>query len=177
MEQNAVRTFVNEILWHAEISLKAWSLVQASASAGEPADNVYHHLSSFLAHAGIVSLLLYPGKKADQDRGQYLRELLGVVDEKMSFGRALRNSLEHIDERLDSWVKQNHSRVDMNYGPVGSITDEVGRHAGDLAIRHFDDSTNIYYFTGEPFPLNDVVNSLQDIVGACRSKAEFYLLP
>ena len=71
-------------------------------------------LQNVINQSGAISRYFFPSrdgaKGADQkslhkDRGQYLSRVFGVKDDSPLMNRALRNSIEHFDERLDLYLQ------------------------------------------------------------------------
>ena len=69
--------------------------------------DVFRNIHSFLSHASNVSKILWPSKKANSERGDELRKELGLSPDNVLKKRALRDHLEHFDERMDAWAQQS----------------------------------------------------------------------
>lgn len=88
---------------------------QLSAEHGERAmDRLFLGVQTLVNAAAMISKLLWPtGKALDEDYGHltqhraaYLRSSLQVNDHSPLRTRAIRNALEHFDERMDKWVHE-----------------------------------------------------------------------
>jgi len=80
----------------------------------EKKDILLDCLQNVVNQAGAISRYFFPSrdgvKGADKktihrDRGQYLSKVFGVKDDSPLVNRALRNSIEHFDERLDLYLQ------------------------------------------------------------------------
>lgn len=74
---------------------------------------VWFHLTSFLAHAAMISKYLFPIKPRGikQTRMQVLRDQLGIDDRSAILSRDARDNVEHFDERIDNWVENGGGAI------------------------------------------------------------------
>ncbi len=80
---------------------------------------VWFHLSAFLSHAAMISKYLWPspsGKSTPTGhiaklRAEKLRDLLHISDHLDVLNRNARNNVEHFDERIDNWVKNDSQNI------------------------------------------------------------------
>ena len=63
-------------------------------------------VQSIAVHAAALSKYFWPIGKRYKSRGNYLRSKLGVADDSPLENRNLRNQLEHLDEKLDDYFKE-----------------------------------------------------------------------
>lgn len=72
-------------------------------------------LQNIINQSGSISRYFFPSrpgatgtdkKTIHRDRGQYLSKIFGVKDGSPLMNRALRNSIEHFDERLDLYLQE-----------------------------------------------------------------------
>ncbi|MEN4751511.1 hypothetical protein ABEH28_17345 [Pseudomonas sp. Ps21-P2] len=72
-------------------------------------------LQNLINQSGAISRYFSPsrdgvkgaeGKTIHRDRGQYLSKIFGVKGDSPLMNRALRNSIEHFDERLDLYLQE-----------------------------------------------------------------------
>jgi hypothetical protein len=78
---------------------------------------LFHSLQSFLIAAANISKIFWPIKDKYKRRGQELRSLLSVDENKSPLKtRDPRNIFEHFDEKIEDWFTQspNHDLVDMS---------------------------------------------------------------
>lgn len=121
---------------------------------------LFRSVHSLLTHASNVSKLFWPAKKkgaegrARADRGEKLREAIPIIDELECIkNRAVRDHLEHFDERIDSWRSEGSGYYGQdNIGPIGMMGIEVKN-----IMRHYDDTTNCFVFRGESFDVQGMV--------------------
>jgi hypothetical protein len=99
---------------------------------------------TLLGHAANVSKLLKPISHKAQARGAHLQTLLGVDATWLILDRKVRDSIEHIDERLDAWAAKSVNGS-IAYGMIG-VTIE-GLDPGDQ-FRTFDPRTLIFTTRG-----------------------------
>lgn len=74
---------------------------------------VWFHLTSFLAHAAMISKYLSPinPRGLTKDRIDLLREKLHIEDGSDVLPRDARDNVEHFDERIDNWVGDNAKTI------------------------------------------------------------------
>lgn len=72
-------------------------------------------LQNVVNQSGAISRYFFPSrdgvkgtdkKTIHKDRGEYLSRVFGVKDDSPLMNRALRNSIEHFDERLDLYLQE-----------------------------------------------------------------------
>ncbi|QXI45915.1 hypothetical protein HU763_014120 [Pseudomonas anuradhapurensis] len=80
----------------------------------EKKDILLNCLQNVVNQSGAISRYFFPSrdgvkgtdkKTIHRDRGQYLSKVFGVKDDSPLMNRALRNSIEHFDERLDLYLQ------------------------------------------------------------------------
>lgn len=80
----------------------------------EKKDLLLDCLQNVVNQSGAISRYFFPSrdgvkgtdkKTIHRDRGQYLSRVFGVKDNSPLMNRALRNSIEHFDERLDLYLQ------------------------------------------------------------------------
>jgi len=67
--------------------------------------NIYAAIRFALHLAGSVSRVFWPPR--NKTRGEHMRQLLGLPDNHGLKDRRLRDHIEHMDERLDTWTAQS----------------------------------------------------------------------
>ncbi|MBX8530299.1 hypothetical protein K5D32_11530 [Pseudomonas cichorii] len=81
----------------------------------EKKDILLDCLQNVVNQSGAISRYFFPSrdgvkgtdrKTIHRDRGQYLSRVFGVKDDSPLMNRALRNSIEHFDERLDLYLQE-----------------------------------------------------------------------
>ena len=118
----------------------------------------FRDVHSMLTHAGVISRLLWPAgrqQETRQQRAAELRELLGLPSSKhLLCDRALRDALEHFDERLDEWTARKEAPRD--YWQDCIMPWEVPQRHGAKdhnLMRHFDPESDVFRFQGKPVHL------------------------
>jgi hypothetical protein len=88
----------------------------------------FTRLHSAITFAANVSKMLWPRQPpgrgaAARARGERLRLVLEIEHEPALTNVSLRNALEHIDERIDTWVENspNHNFTIFSLGPANMI--------------------------------------------------------
>jgi len=130
-------------------------------------------VQAFLVSVANISKLLWPSElkrrgeteqQADKrkNRGRQLRQVLGKKDDSVIESRSFRNSFEHFDERLDSWVdlSSRHNFMDEYIGPAGGVT---GLDRSDM-MRTYDPASNTFTFQGTAYELSPVLRELTELV-------------
>ena len=81
----------------------------------EKKDLLLHCLQNVVNQSGAISRYFFPSrdgvkgtdnKTIHRDRGQYLSRVFDVTEDSPLMNRALRNSIEHFDERLDLYLRE-----------------------------------------------------------------------
>lgn len=109
-----------------------------SVSSNEPRPQtpleVVGDCTIFLSAAGVISKLLFPRgtKTATQNRGRRLRELLEIADLPNLASSTVRNSFEHIDERLDRLLSS------FKGGSICPISVARERPEQSIVLKRFD---------------------------------------
>jgi hypothetical protein len=129
------------------------------------ADTQHDHISDFLNHAAVVSKILRPGGATTDDprrpRGREPRQIVGIGDKDPILDRTLRDLLEHTDGQIDAWsAGRIDGNIDVNTGPVAAFSIGV-RNAAEVSLRHYDDTTGLYYVLGQASDLRVIAASLR----------------
>lgn len=114
--------YIQSMLFNTTSALQSCSIAEKiieKISVGETdpqekKDLLLDCLQNAVSQSGAISRYFFPsrdglketGKKTiHRDRGQYLSRVFGVKDDSPLMNRALRNSIEHFDERLDLYLQ------------------------------------------------------------------------
>ena len=108
--------YINAMLFNTTQALKAAQNIEAVIV--QIKDNVENlrqleldtsasldEVQRFAVHAAALSKYFWPIGKRYKLRGEYLRDRLGVATDSPLENRNLRNQLEHLDEKLDDYFK------------------------------------------------------------------------
>lgn len=144
------------------------------------ADALHDHAADFLNHAAIVSKILSPidSGRRSRSRAKHLCQHLGIEQDKPILDRTLRNHLEHIDERIGSWVSDLVARggnfIDKCVGNVVTFNDSAGNvvSAADNTLRHFDPETNEYSVYGKIYNLQVIADSLLEVASRAQKRMQ-----
>lgn len=117
-----------------------------------------------------VSRIFWP-HSSSADRGKRLRTLTGLPERHPLADRKLRNHIEHMDERLDSWTARSPRRFFAIYTilhddyPDGETRQEVLN--GSAIV--YDAKSNSVILFGDIFRLNELRAAVLDVQSKCSS--------
>lgn len=125
-------------------------------------DQIWYSIQSLLTAAGIISLLFWPTVPKYSQRGNSLRTKFCVPDDSPLKARNIRNSFEHIDERLEDWARKSGTRpfVDCNVGPLNMF----GNANYTQFMRHFNPDDYSIIFRGQVCRLQSVIEAIEAIL-------------
>jgi hypothetical protein len=126
MDKHHLHWFTVEIETHTSAALSAYKLIEKMLANKNSMQSreVWFLAQSFLTHTAMVSKMFAPSRKEQQYRGSLLREHLSIQDHSPILPRDARDNLEHIDERVNRWVKDRkngfvemvfYDRIGFNY--------------------------------------------------------------
>lgn len=130
--------YLGEILFQCEFAAIASQHFNDSWTRprGDVVPHAFAAAQALLAAAAAVSRLLWAEKGAAGRRAKDLRSVLGGVDEPLLQRRAVRNSLEHFDERLDAFFETGQTNIfDRN---IGGETDFMVGDQPAVHLRRLD---------------------------------------
>jgi len=107
--------YIEAMLFNSSAALSAWDESQELLRIGD--EYFLNEIQNFLTHSGILSRYFWPAREKPpfSDRGAFLRKVFNLDDESPLKNRDLRNTFEHLDEKLDEWLK---------FFPVGRVMPE-----------------------------------------------------
>ena len=159
-----------------QLSRMAPEWLEKSWSQGGPTstpDDLLSQIHALLSCAASIGWFLFPGKRKKptvQLRCLRLRTLLEIESLPILESLAVRNSFQHLDERLDDFFRDRHSG---SYQPV-SIS-ESGPRGETIALKHINPSSLEVSFLGDKLNLHSLlaeVNCIEARVVAAWSKLE-----
>lgn len=165
MNEEHLRLYLWEIEEQCRYALKAWTLIQSPQT--DPDTEPWYSIQAFLVATANISKFLWPNprKKA---RGEQLRDFLSVQDGSPLKWRKVRDSFEHFDERLDSWIapgKGDHfGRV---YGPSDLLDFEPEDNA-----RIYDPRSGHIALFGEEYDIREAVKEVERLHSILREEPE-----
>jgi hypothetical protein len=146
MDPTLQRAFHNHIVYLC----KGMLLAVEDMKTGNP-DRMWYGVQNFVVGAGNVSKTLWGVGKPDETAARYitrqpLREALEVTDASPLRQVVIRNDFEHMDERLDTWWRDepNHN-IFIFIGPRGAISGNIGPKE---RMQWFDPATGDIIFWG-----------------------------
>ncbi|MEQ9404794.1 MAG: hypothetical protein RIM99_14475 [Cyclobacteriaceae bacterium] len=156
---------LQEMVLLSEIVLQAKIAKLAAHRLNETDDvEVWCSIQSILVASGNVSKILWPPKKESKSRGMELRKMLKIEDNNILSSRKFRNQFEHYDERIEEWfIKQSsavYTDLAMNPSQNSLMSQTVNRGYNSI--------DNTLVFRGEILDLNEVLNSLEEILDKCK---------
>jgi len=156
MDEHLQRIFVGEIARQCQFARVAAAGIGAALNA-EDQNGVWYSVQALLVAVGNISKLLWP-KPENQQRGDTLRQLLGVAENSVLASRTFRNRFEHFDEKLEDWAKSSNRRcfIDSNIGLAGRI---AGVDIGDY-LRNFEPQHGIVTFQGDTYELEPIIRAV-----------------
>lgn len=184
MDRRVLRVYQTEVKQQCVFALIAWQEMQMRLNnpeqglTGIDSDRFWTAMQTFLGACAILSKLCWPSdtkgkgespkEKFRNERGQELRQSLGLTDSSPLENKEVRNSFEHIDERLDVWARRSPKRMLMSRctGDPGSFVIEPPMAPTDW-VGYLDCSTMEVTFQGTAVPLKPMllaVNELYDVV-------------
>ncbi|CAM3632637.1 hypothetical protein E4A47_09850 [Micrococcus flavus] len=138
----------------------------------------FDNAETLVSEAAMVAQLLWPDtrkgpgetreackrrKAYANERGSKLRQILDVRNDSPINAKALRNSIQHFDERLDA-VTMDLPRIILrdNIGPINMISGMEGLE--NMHLHHFNPEDGRYTILGDSASLPDVAQELQTIL-------------
>jgi hypothetical protein len=136
-----------------------------------------NHLQLALTHAAAISRFFWPASPDPlaAARAGLLRQGYKIDDNDPLFDRALRNAIEHFDERLDKFLAASPTGpiVDMVLGDHRAADDPLGH-----VLRLVDPTTEVFVLLGRKYQFSGLEFSLRTINDLSAEMAQHgYRLP
>lgn len=114
--------FQSEVLLQCRFVDRAVGLLNGAVNAHDR-EGIFFALQALLNAAASISKAFWGSNAGEATRRGALRDSFGVDDASPLKLRKLRNSFEHLDERLDSWAREStrHNLLDMFIGPFEAV--------------------------------------------------------
>ena len=167
METMTLRIFQREIERQCRFAIiAAGELTEGLTNDNQ--DLAWYAMQNLLIAIGNVSKIFWPSKEF-KNRGEELRENLGVEDDCPLRPRGLRDSFEHFDERLEKWAKssERHNFIDSN---IAGPNDIAGVDVKDY-LRNFDPSSWTLTFRGDEYELRPPIEAIQNLYPRVSTEA------
>ncbi len=152
--------FLIEINFQTKMAEHAFNRLKESANHADQMET-WSSIQLILIAAGNVSKILWPGRKANKDRGIQLRRLLKIQDDNPIADRKFRDHFEHYDERLEKWTEKRRGYFDFVMNP------SMQSFGQQNVSRGYDVDNSTLFFQGETLDLNAVVEALKEIKSKC----------
>lgn len=134
--------------------------VRASLAPQELTDRFWYAVQSFLTAAAMVSKLLWGVNATKSAARSALRADLGVSDGSVLKDRALRNTFEHFDERLEQFFDEHDDpAVDTHVGGFAGISFRP-QHS---LLRGFDPEAFSATYQGTTYALRPILDELRGL--------------
>jgi len=176
-----LRVYQMEVKQQCVYALIAVQEMQArlnNREQGFDVDGTYRFWSAmqvFVGACATISKLCWPSETKKRretpdetqfriKRGLELRQSLGLTDSSPLQNKELRNSFEHIDERLDVWARHSPKRMLLSRctGDPGSFVIEPPMAPTDW-VGYLDLSTMEVTFQGTPVPLKPMFLAVKEL--------------
>lgn len=118
-------------------------------------------VQSIALHAAALSKYFWPVGKRYKARGEHLRRKLGVLDGGPLEDRNLRNQLEHLDEKLDDYFKEQAFSGCVFPEFFGPEPNRDGPRA--LFFRAYFINTGEFEVLGDKYPIPALVSEVARI--------------
>lgn len=118
-------------------------------------------IQSIALHAAALSKYFWPVGKRYKAQGEHLRKRLGVLDGSPLEDRNLRNQLEHLDEKLDDYFKEQAFSGYVFPEFFGPEPDRDGPKA--LFFRAYFINTGEFEVLGNKYPIPALVSEVARI--------------
>lgn len=166
LDEHLVRAFARELnnqykLAHASFN----ALRQIETSFSPNVDDYWYHIESSVKSLMAMTNILWSQNSRNpyKRRARLLRQRFMISDfELPSDLRNTRHGLEHFDERLDEWWRDEplHNLSDRGIGPMDSFG---GLSAGSFA-RHYDPGTGVLSVFGSAVNLRESMKFMEKVM-------------
>lgn len=125
-------------------------------------------IHSFLTHCANISKLLW-SEVIKIEIGKDIVEVIGAPSLPLLKDRTFRNDLDHYDERLVSWIKDEypkHRSSDPSRRPVSDLTIGDKAHIGGpnaLHLRNYDPLSKVYTYGDRELNLEEMRKELIEL--------------
>lgn len=148
-------------LWEIEeqcrYAMKAWKIIQMPDDVDtEP----WYSIQAFLVATANISKLL----ETSSARGKELSTMLSIQDSHPIRSKKMRNSFEHFDERLDTWIASGKGH---HYGRISGVS-TLGKFRDDDNVRHYERDTGLLTFLGEEYNLKLIAGETEKLYKRSR---------
>lgn len=158
--------FISEIVLQVKIAEQAEKRLPIDPGNFDQIE-VWCSIQSILGAAGNVSKILWPQLKKSKERGEKLRELLGIAEKNIIADRKFRNHFEHYDDRIEKWFdnRSGGSYIDLAFNPFKPTPWDLPK----FYHRAYNQVDRILTFRNETLDLKEVLEALKEIKMKCSA--------
>lgn len=180
MDNHLERIYLDQII--EDCDMFKISIQKFNETLQQKESDPFIHATAAIQKAAAVSRMFWPPYTRNEIsraraavRGEKLRSSLNLNDQHPIKCRALRDHLEHFDERLDDWAERSKtgSLIKRYIGPTPKWQ---GIERSDI-VHHFDPGSAHYYFRGQAFDLQSIANGIMDISERVTKRLELLDTP
>jgi hypothetical protein len=177
MENHLLRQFQREVERQCQFTMIALQDMEEASSNGD-GKLFWYSMQNLVVAVGRISRLLWPPDPLFPNRGEELRDSLGVGDDSPLRALGFVEHFEHFDKRLETWqvTSEHHRFFDSYTEPL----DVLAETAPEDRMRGYDMDNDAVLFNGEAFelgPVSQAVEELQHRAEAQMVKPRFQLDP
>jgi len=176
MDDHLIRVYLSMAKEDCERAIAAVQALNVALQQG-PGGDPFGPAQALVLHAAAISRMFWPPGSKDkharvraQRRGEALRQAIDIPQGHPVQSRALRDHIEHFDERLDDWAERSRHRniVHRLVGPRSAIG---GNAIDDSDItHHYDPEVKVYVFRGERFDIQALTSGVDDIYARINAR-------
>ncbi|CAN5798755.1 hypothetical protein BH23CHL8_BH23CHL8_30020 [soil metagenome] len=175
MEPTHLWAFLWEVRKQSEFAAGAYKAIEEAADAA----GLWPNIQLFVGAAANLSKLLWGSHPDVEARRAPLRAELSMAEGSPLRDRVVRNSLEHVDERIDDWwegAKGSGSRSILNYidAPYLVIRATLPDLQREELFRHFDRETGTLRFWDAELALRPVAVEIDRLRLAAKAAIQRY---
>lgn len=128
--------------------------------------SIFDNIRAALHFAGSVSRIFFPPQASGAAglRGDRLRQLTGIGDHHPIKDRALRNHIEHMDERMDEWTAESPRPFMTLEMTIDEDMFKITRDAVEASspFLYYSETQDVVVF-GDRFNLSTLKATLEDV--------------
>lgn len=170
--------YLHSIIYSASRSYEAFLRYDVGLASQSGAPYIVSSVHEALSHAAALSRFFWPSqmggkknatfRKLREKRAEYLRNAFGLNENSSLKKRALRDALEHFDERLDRYLLVNDTGY---FFPAPLIEDYslADDPAGNI-FKLVDPVNSYFVLLGEKFNFEPIRNEVEAIMDKANQK-------
>lgn len=153
------RVYLEEIQTQCDFGIRSLRyLYKVYSSENMDISEFWYHIQMFLTSTANVDKLLFGAKREYVPHHTKIRNKYNFPNLKFSTERDIRNSFDHIDEKIVDWAQASKYH-NLASGNIMSKSDIGGNTDMDF-FKNFDPSTNILSFGDLEIDTEDTFNKL-----------------